>query len=285
MDDEEANRKLLDALLTSPGHHSVTACDGLEALSKLNGDMDLVLLDVMMPGLDGFEVARRIRGASHQEDIPIVMVTALTSRGDRLRAVVAGADDFITKPIDKVELKIRIASLMRIKDSRDQIRRHKDQLEVLVEKRTAARRKAVEEMAEARRKTHEAHLDTVYRLAIAAEFRDGETGDHITRVEDFTALIAENSGMAEEKVDIVGNAAVLHDVGKIGTPDAILRKPGKHTPGEWEIMKQHTTIGGQILSGSNAELLQAGEIIALSHHEKLGASGYPRGLAGRDIPL
>ncbi len=285
VDDEEPNRELLDALLTSLGYQTEMACDGGEALARLDRSVDLVLLDVMMPGIDGFEITRQIRTHNDYGDIPIVMVTALTSREDRLRAVVAGANDFITKPIDKVELRTRVASLLRMKDAQDQIKRHKEELEILVEKRTAALRQALDQMAEARRKTQEAHLDTVYRLAIAAECRDGDTGAHILRVKQFTALIARHLKLPEEEAELISHAAAMHDVGKIGIPDAILRKPGGLSEEEWHIMKQHSSIGAQILSGSSSELLRAGEIIALSHHEKWDGSGYPRGLAGDSIPL
>ncbi|MEW6350660.1 MAG: HD domain-containing phosphohydrolase [Thermodesulfobacteriota bacterium] len=285
VDDEEPNRELLEALLASLGYRTQMARDGAEALAKLDRGVDLVLLDVMMPDVDGFEVMRRIRAHEQYGDVPVVMVTALTSREDRLRAVVAGANDFVTKPIDRVELQVRVASLLRMKDAQDQVKRHKDELEVLVQNRTAALRKALSKMAEARRRTHEAHLDTIYRLAIAAECKDGDTGAHILRVRRFTALLAGELQLPEEEVEMVSHAAAMHDVGKIGIPDSILRKPGSLDPEEWHVMKRHTTIGGQILSGSSSELLRMGEIIAVSHHEKWDGSGYPHGLKGDRIPL
>lgn len=141
VDDEEANRDLLEALLESLGHESELAKDGLEALAKIKLDIDLVLLDVMMPGMDGFEVAKRIRQDAEVGDVPIVMATALTSKEDRLRAVEAGANDFITKPIDKTELRVRTASLLKVKESQDLIKRHKKELEDIVQKRTVSLRR------------------------------------------------------------------------------------------------------------------------------------------------
>ena len=285
VDDVELNRELLEGILAALGHESEMAEDGIEALAKLKLDIDLVLLDVQMPGMDGYEVVRRIRQNSDVSDIPIIMVTALTSKEDRLRAVEAGANDFITKPIDKIEVRVRTASLLKMKESQDIIRHHQADLEIKIEQRTSDLREAIQGMIEAQRTTHEAHLDTIRRLAIAAEYKDQNTAAHIKRMSFYCAVIARALNLAPGEVELILNASPMHDVGKIGTPDAILIKPDKLDEPEWRVMRQHPTIGGEILRDSPHELLQAGAIIALSHHEKWDGSGYPKGLSGQDIPL
>ncbi len=285
VDDEKLNQEVLEGMVESFGYQAEITRDGAEALTKLKWDIDLVLLDVMMPLLDGFEVARRIREDPDYRDLPIIMVTALTDRESRLRAVEVGVNDFITKPIDKTELKVRMASLLKMKEAQDAIKRHQMVLEETAQKRTLALRHALAEMAEAQRHIHAAHLDTIHRLALAAEYKDENTAGHLHRMSHYSALLAQALNLPSDEVELIGYASPMHDVGKIGIPDVILLKPGKLDPEEWEIMKQHTLIGGQILKNSSSPLLQAGEIIALSHHEKWDGSGYPQGLAGEKIPL
>lgn len=285
VDDEEPNRELLAAMLESLGHESEVARNGFEAIEKLTPDIDLVLLDAMMPGIDGFDVVRSIRGRPGVEDIPVIMVTALTSKEDRLRAVEAGANDFISKPIDKTEIRVRTASMLKMKEAQDAIKRHQAVLEETVEKRTAALRQALAELDKAQQKTYAAHLDTIQRLAVAAEFKDKDTASHIQRMSYYCSLLAQKINLPPGEVEIIHRASPMHDVGKIGIPDNIILKPGKLTGEEWEIMKQHTSIGARILNGSSSDLLQAGEIIALSHHERWDGGGYPNALAGKNIPL
>jgi putative two-component system response regulator len=285
VDDEELNRDLMEAMIASFGHVSELATNGPEALEKLTPDFDLVLLDVMMPGMDGFEVAQKIRENQEINDIPIIMVTGLSSQKDRLKAVKAGVNDFISKPVDRVELNVRTDSMLKIKEAQDEIKQHRVMLELTVERRTVSLRKTLKELEEAQRLTHQAHLDTIRRLAIASEYRDEDTALHLNRMGNYCAIVARGLGLPADEVDLILHASPMHDVGKIGIPDAILLKPGKLNEAEWEIMKQHPIIGSRILSGSSSELLEAGEIIALSHHEKWDGTGYPKGLTGEDIPL
>ena len=285
VDDVEQNRELLESILTSLGHEAETARDGVEALAKLKLDIDLVLLDVQMPGMDGFEVARRIREDPDVSDIPIVMVTVLTGREDRLRAVEAGANDFITKPVDITEVRVRTASLLKMKEAQDALKRYQAELEEKVEQRTADLRKALQDMVDAQRRTQEAHLDTIHRLALAAELKDPTTASHIRRISRYCGLLAKAIALSPGEVDLILYASPMHDVGKIGTPEAILLKPAKLSVQERKIIKQHTILGGDILSDSSSELIQIGRVIALSHHEKWDGSGYPQGLAGEDIHL
>jgi len=285
VDDVEHNRELLESILASLGHEPETAEDGVEALAKLKLDIDLVLLDVQMPGMDGFEVARRIRQDPDVSDIPIIMVTALTSKEDHLRAVEAGANDYITKPIDKTEVRVRTASLLKMKDAQDAVKQYQAELEKKVAQRTADLRKALDGMVEAQRRTKEAHLDTIHRLAVAAELKDPTTADHIRRMSRYCGLLAKAINLAPGEVEFIIYASPMHDVGKIGTPDAILLKPAKLDDQERKVMKQHAILGGDMLSDSPSELLKAGGVIALSHHEKWDGSGYPQGLSGEGIPL
>lgn len=285
VDDLEQNRCLLGASLQALGYEVETAADGFEAMTKLTLDVDLVLLDVMMPGIDGFEVTRRIRAHPEHSDLPVIMVTALHSREDRVRAVEAGANDFITKPVDATELRVRVSSQLRLKDALDQIKRHSEQLEDKVAARTAELRLALDEVVRAQRQTLEAHIDTIRRLVLATEFRDRGTAEHIQRVSRYAAALARAINLPPGEIELLYHAMPLHDVGKIGIPDSFLLKEGPLTPEERTIMSSHAEIGAQILAGSPSDIIQAGEIIALTHHEKWDGSGYPRGLAGAEIPL
>lgn len=285
VDDVEVNRNVLSQMIQSLGHEAEIACDGFEAIEKLKNDIDLVLLDVMMPGMDGYETTRLLRRNKDYCDIPVIIVTNLVSKADRLRAVEAGANDFIGKPVDRIELRVRMASLLKMKEAQDTIKRHKAVLEETVQHRTAALREALQAMTLAQQEAQEAHLETVRRLAIAAEYRDDDTGAHIMRVTFYTSLIVRAIKMPAEEAEIVQHASAMHDMGKIAIPDGILLKPGKLNEDEWSIMRKHPLIGARILSGSQSKLLKAAEIIASSHHEKWDGSGYPHGLTGRDIPL
>jgi putative two-component system response regulator len=285
VDDEKLNLRVLSGLLRSMGHEPVLADSGETALTLLGPDIDLVLLDVMMPDMDGFHVAKLIRERTDVGDVPIIMVTALSGKQDRLSAVEAGANDFIAKPIDLTELRVRMGSLLKMKQSQDEVKRYQAELEEMVAVRTGALRLALENLEESQKTILAAHSETIHRLAAAAEFKDEETANHITRMSRYCACLSVRLGLHKGEVELVEQASPMHDIGKIGIPDSILLKPGKLTPEEWEVMKKHTLFGARILGSSNFELLRAGEIIALSHHERWDGSGYPKGLAGEDIPL
>jgi len=284
-DDQEEIRQALTRALQALGYEVELAADGIEALAKLPLDPDLVLLDAEMPGLDGFEVARRIRADPEYLDLPIIMVTGLDSREDRLRAVEAGVNDFISKPFDLTELRVRCTSLLRLKGATDALKRQHADLEQVVAKRTADLRVALARMADAQRNTYAAHLDTIRRLVIAAEYKDRDTATHIERIGLYCEHVAGTLKLPPGEVEIIRHASPMHDVGKIGIPDAVLLSPRKLDPEEWEIMKTHPAIGARILAGSPSPVLQAGETIARSHHERWDGSGYPDGLAGEEIPL
>jgi len=279
VDDQPQNIELLEAYLALQDYEIVTAVSGKEALWQIYGHpIDLVLLDVMMPGMDGFEVIRRVRQDDANRLLPIILVTALRETEDRVKGIEAGCDDFISKPVDKMELLARVRSLLKVKAYNDLMSNYQKELESDVIKRT-------EELEQAMEKIKAASLDTIYRLSMAAEFRDDDTGAHIKRVSLYCAVVAHRMGLAKSDIETILYAAPMHDLGKIGIPDLILLKPAKLNESEWEIMKGHTVIGAKILKGSDAEFIRLGETIALSHHEKWDGSGYPKGLKGAQIPV
>lgn len=285
VDDDEATLAVTRAIVLAQGHEVESASDGIEGLAKLQLGIDLVLLDLVMPGLDGFDVCRRIRADAVAGDVPIIMVTSMAGRDDRLRAVDAGANDFISKPIDEAEFRIRSASLLQLKAAQDALKGYQLHLEDQVRQRTTSLRLALEQMAEAQRLAYLAQLDTVERLAIMAEYKDAVTARHIERMSLYCAALARGMKLPPAEVELIQHASRMHDLGKIAVPDDILGKPARLDAQEWRVMRGHATIGAAILSNSNSELLRAGRVIALSHHERWDGEGYPTGLAGEDIPL
>ena len=279
VDDQAPNIELLEAHLLPQGYEVVKATNGEEALVKLaSHQVDLILLDVMMPGMDGFELARRIRKDDTRRQLPIILVTALHETEDRVKGIEAGCDDFLSKPIDKMELLARVRSLLKVKDYNDLLGNYRKELEVAVTSRTKELKHALE-------RVESSSLETIHRLSMASEYKDEGTGAHIKRMSRYCAAVARRMGLDEHTVQTFLYAAPMHDVGKVGMPDLILMKPSELTPLEWEIMKQHTVIGSRILKDSAAEFIRMGEVIAISHHEKWDGSGYPNGLKGVEIPI
>ncbi len=279
VDDEYNNRSLMEDFLTPLGYEVILARDGAEALAKVEeSPPDVVLLDVMMPGVDGFTVARTLKSREDTKTIPVVMLTALMDMSSRIRAFELGADDFFTKPVALIELKARMQSLLKIKAYNDRMIEDHLYLEAEVAKRT----RQLEQVNEKMKATA---LETILRLSRAAEYRDEETGAHIQRMSRYAVAVARHLGIDGPFIDEMIYGLPMHDIGKIGVPDYILLKAGKLSPAEWEIMKQHTTIGGKILEGSDSEVIQTARVIALTHHEKWDGTGYPAGLKGADIPL
>ncbi len=285
VEDDFRTQELLREMVESLGHESEYAQDGFEALAKVKLGFDLVLLDIVMPGIDGFEVLGQIREAPETEELPVVMVTGMDDKEGRIRAFKTGANDFVIKPIDMSELAVRMSYLLKMKEAQDVISRNKQELEEMLDKRTGVLREALEELAVAKRIAHNAHLETIQRLAIAAEFKDQDTAAHIKRLGHYSSILARGLELPSNEVNIIFHATPMHDVGKLGIPDRHLLKPGKLDENEWHVMKQHTVIGARILGGSESELLRAGEVIAMSHHERWDGFGYPNGLAEEDIPV
>jgi putative two-component system response regulator len=279
VDDQPQNNELLEAFLVPQGYEVIIAASGEQALEKLaRNQVDLILLDVMMPGMDGFEVTRRVRQDDQNKLLPVVLVTALRETEDRVKGIEAGCDDFLSKPVDKTELLARVRSLLKVKAYNDLLGNYRKELEAEVNARTRELKQAFETI-----KT--ASLETIYRLSVAAEYKEGDTGAHTRRMSLYSAAIARRMGLDGHTVETILYAAPMNDLGKIGIPDSILMKPAKLDSTEWEIMKLHTVIGAKILEGSEAEFIRMGQAIALNHHEKWDGSGYPGKLKGTAIPI
>ncbi len=285
VDDDPKILGLLADMVTSLEHEVETAKDGFEAMAKVGLDIDLILLDINMPGMDGLEVARSIRKQYLANELPIIMVTGMATREDRIGAVNAGANDFVAKPFDLTEIRVRMKSLLGMKVAHDTLRRHKDQLEEIVQRRTQSLRTALDDVVEAQRRLRAANLETIQRLVVAAEYKDMGSAAHIQRMSEFSALIARKLRLSPQRIELIYHASPMHDIGKIGMPQEILLKPGKLNRREWRHIKRHPTIGAKILQKSTSQLLRLGEIIALTHHEKWDGSGYPKGLRGTEIPI
>ena len=250
-DDQAANRELLDELLTTQGFRVVTVPDGAAAVEELTRtQVDLVLLDVMMPHLNGFEVCQKIKSNPETYLIPVVLITALSDKQDRIEGIKAGADDFLTRPVDRVELLARVGSLLKLKHRTDELER-----------------------AEA----------VLFTLAESIEGKDPYTHGHCKRLSNYSARLGEHLGLAENQIIALHRAGVVHDVGKIAVPDAILLKPGKLSEQEWKLMREHPVVGERICAPLKSFRLVLP--IIRHHHEKLDGSGYPDGLRGDAIPI
>ncbi len=285
VDDSDTSRKAMLRALEAFGHLGEAASDGIEAIAKLRLGIDLILLDADMPGMDGFDVARAVRADPERSSTPIIMVTGLDSREDRLRALEVGVNDFVTKPFDLLELHLRTEAQLKLKASFDSVERERAELEQVVEQRVADLRTALEDLGAAQRQTYRAHLDTVRSLVLAAESKDMDTAAHIDRISRYSEVVARGLHLAPHEVELIRTASPMHDIGKIGIPDSILLKPGPLTSEERRIIQEHPEIGARILQESEAEVLRVGHVIALGHHERWDGTGYPAGLAGLEIPL
>ncbi|MBT3432354.1 MAG: response regulator, partial [Nitrospinaceae bacterium] len=207
VDDEAPNREYLSHMLDSLGYEAETAQDGIEALAKLNLGFDLVLVDLMMPGMDGFEVVEAIRQTPEMHDIPIVIITGMENKENRIRSVEAGANDFISKPIDLTELEVRLRSLLKMKEAQDAIKEHRASLEKTVNQRTNALRSALEEMAEAKRMSQTANIETIDCLALASDYKDEDTGSHVRRLSHYCSLIATDLKLSPHQIETIFRAS------------------------------------------------------------------------------
>lgn len=285
VDDDAKTLELHARLVRALGYDTETASDGVEAIAKLPLGIDLVLVDGQMPVMDGFEVIKRIRSFPRHRFLPIVMVTGMSDPRQHRRAIEVGVNDFITKPVDADILKLRMGWLLELKRAQDRLKARSTELEGWIENRTAELRDALDEVTAAKREIHRAHLDTIRRLTVAAEYKDEDTGEHIERMGAFAQIVAEAVGLSPTEVETLRYAAPLHDVGKLGIPDRILLKPGKLDDAEWGVMQTHTTLGASLLSNSPSSVIQMGQTIALCHHERWDGAGYPNRIAGNAIPL
>jgi len=285
VDDLEENTEILLHFLRPIGYDVRAVFSGQEALNAVAQEPpDVILLDLMMPGMDGFEVCQALKKAPGTRHIPIIIITGISDKDANVRAVEAGADDFLIKPFDRVLLQARIRASLRTKLLQDQILAHQHELE--------------ERVAERTRQVEVTQHVTVFSLAKLSESRDAETGDHLERIRSYARALALDMSRQPKFDGTINEAFVralyhscpLHDIGKVGIPDRILLKPGKLTFEEFEIMKTHTLIGGDTLRAADQEagqnsFLTMGRDIAYFHHEKFDGSGYPYGRSGQDIPL
>jgi len=271
VDDQEANVLLLERLLRAYGYTDVHSTSTSLQAPALCAELrpDLLLLDLHMPGLDGYGVMDRLASAGGL--VPIIVLSADITTEAKRRALSMGASDFVAKPFDHLEVLLRVKTLLESHRLRLELEHHNDTLERQVRERTAD--------------LEQTRLEILHRLALAGEYRDDATQEHARRLGRTAALLADRLGLPRASVRRIGPAATLHDIGKIGIPDSILLKPGGLTPDEFAVMKRHVAIGAQLLSGSRAPLLTMAEEIAATHHERWDGSGYPRGLAGEEIPI
>ena len=265
VDDEYAGRETLQSILEGEGYRLEMAENGAQALEKARQFLpDVILLDVMMPGMTGFEVCQRIRNDPEIAEIPIIMLTALDDRDSLLTALKAGADDFVSKPFDRYELRARLLGITRL-----------NRYKKLIQERSKLQEANVRLLA--------AYEATIESLSHAMDLRDRETEGHSRRVAELTAQLAQARGMQDEEIVHLRRGALLHDLGKIGIPDSILHKPDRLTNEEWVVMRRHPQFAYSMLYP--IEYLRPALDIPYNHHEKWDGTGYPRGLRGTDIPL
>jgi putative two-component system response regulator len=286
VDDDRMSRLLLNTILSRMSYRVSEAFDGNHCLDKaVSFSPDLILMDVGMPGMDGLDVTRQLKNNDETKNIPIMVVSGHDQSQDRVRAVEAGADDFLSKPVEQIVLKAKVKSLLKIKEYNDNIHNYQIRLEKEVEKKTSNLKQALDDLQVASEKLRLYSMDTILRLSQAAEYKDTDTGEHIQRISYYIQAVGKAMTLNEQEIEAYQYASPMHDVGKIGIPDHILMKPGPLDESEWEIMKQHTVIGGKILGGSDSSILKTAETIALTHHEKWNGRGYPYGLKGLEIPM
>ncbi len=273
VDDNPTNVMLLQRLVSKvDGCGAICFTDPVAAAAQLGAiTFDIALIDYVMPGLDGLKLVQAIRSYSQHEHVPIVVVTSAEDRAVRIDVIEAGANDFLSKPIEVIEFKARVRNLLALRKSQLALSQHAELLQQEIDKamRDLARREE----------------EIVWRLSRATEVRDSDTGSHIVRMSSICRIIAEEIGLDDKACRLIQVASQMHDIGKVGIPDTILFKPGKLTSDERAIMQKHTTVGESILAGSESELIRTAAEIAATHHERWDGTGYPRRLAGAAIPI
>ena len=292
VDDNEMNRDMLVRRLQPLGYQVSTASDGAQAMDELmQTAYDLVLLDIMMPVKDGFEVLQEIKAHNDLRRIPVIMITALDDTSSAARCIQLGAEDYLTKPFDPILLKARVATCLERKRLHDQERLYRSQIERYNDELQNRVQQQVQQITSAQ-------LGAIFAMSKLAESRDPETGEHLERMREYCKVLSEYLGrmpqyhslIDQEFIDNIYAASPLHDIGKVGIVDSVLLKPGKLTADEWTVMKSHPIIGSATLREVDRQhpgnsLIRMGIDIAESHHEKWDGSGYPYGLRGAEIPL
>jgi putative two-component system response regulator len=295
VDDSPVSIRILQEHLKAAGYqHFITTTDPRPVLQIASKEMpDVLLTDIVMPYIGGLEILRHLRADARLSHIPTIVLTASCNEPNRIAALKLGAVDFLSKPVNATELVVRVRNALLAKAHHDQLKDYARVLEQQVRRRTV-------ELAASR-------LELIHCLARTAEFRDNETGRHVVRVGRYAEMIAEKLGLNDQAVELIGHAAPLHDMGKVGVPDSVLLKPGKLTPDEFELMQKHSVYGRQsiepmteddwrklsshtfmgekIMDASTSPVLSVAAVIALTHHERWDGKGYPHGLKGEEIPL
>ncbi|MDZ7832387.1 MAG: response regulator [Desulfobacterales bacterium] len=286
VDDEAPVAQLVEQTLSKAGYTCRMAENGRQALRILEQEpIDVVVSDIMMPEMDGVTLLKKVK-AEYFADV--MLMTGFTEDYNYETLIREGASDFITKPFSPRELLLRLKRVLKMRYlliERDQINAELEANVARMETVNTELKHAMTELQSMNQQLNQSYLDTINRLCLAAEYKDDDTGDHITRISRYCEMMAQKLGQPEEFVQLMRYASPMHDIGKIGIPDHILLKPGKLTTEEFNVIKTHTTIGANILSGSQAEVLKLANEIALNHHEKWNGKGYPNGLAGPEIPL
>jgi len=268
----------LESIL-GPLEFTISSCDGNNIIEKAKQVLPrLIILDYAIPGLDSLDIIKTLKNNSSTLSLPIIFITEKAASEIRLKALMAGIDELLTKPIDNVELQIRIKSTLKIRAYNDHLKIYQKNIETEVNKKTESLKQAFE-------KIRVASLDTVFRLSKAAEYKDTDTGAHIERMSHYSTAIARQMNLKEDFIENILYAAPMHDIGKIGIPDRVLQKPGKLDDAEWEIMRTHTVIGAQILKDSKIDFMKLAEEIAIGHHEKWDGTGYPNKIKGTAISV
>jgi len=284
VDDEEPIRRLLGYLLEPHGYMVTLAAESREARQHLEkNSYALVLCDVNMPGESGMDLVRHI--LTQYPLTAVIMVTGLDSPVLANAALDMGAFGYVIKPFEANEVLINVANALRRRKLEIENSMHRENLEEVVRTRTIALQQALDWLERSEKELRLSREETIQRLAIAAEFRDSATAQHIQRMSHYCELLARRFGLSPDRCDLIRTASPMHDIGKIGTPDHVLLKPGKFTPEEFNVIAQHAEIGYRILGGSDAELLKVAAVIAWTHHERWDGSGYPRNLKGDTIPI
>lgn len=277
-DDELMNRKVASKILIKEGFRVLEAQNGKEAIDILqNSTVDLILMDLMMPIMDGFEATKLIKSNKELAAIPLIIISALSDKEAVIKGLEMGADEYLTKPFDLMDFRLRIKNAIKIGIYQNMIKEHKELLELEVQEKT-------KELQEALIEVQNSEKDIISILSKTAEYRDNETSAHTIRVGEMAAVLASKFGWDDDTVELMRLAAPMHDIGKVGIEDRILLKPGKLNEEEFSIMKKHAQIGYSILSQKTTPLLKLAAQIAYTHHEKYDGNGYPQALQADEIP-
>lgn len=273
VDDNRENLQLLSKILRNDGYENIDCTDNPTEVRQLyrEGQHDLVLLDIHMPVLNGFEVMAQLQEDYPNDYLPILMLTADHTKEAKLKALSNGAKDFINKPFERFEILLRVRNILEVRMLHKKLQMNNALLEQRVSERT--------------KQLNDSQIKLIEILGKAAEFRDNETGMHVIRMSKSAALLAKELGLPDDECEIILNASPMHDIGKIAIPDNVLLKPGPLDNAEWRIMKSHAEVGAEILSAYDSDLFDAASEMAYGHHEKWDGTGYPQGLSGEEIPL